>query len=106
MLPTDYVYICVNRVSIDPVVQCCTSAKLCCGFMNILYYIAPSAMLYKSTDSQGEILQFIYRGSQILVARIGRTEQGGGHQNRLSQTSFLEKCVRKSFLTSHKCQYQ
>lgn len=38
MLPTDYAYVCVNRVSIDPVTQCCTSAKLCCRFMNILYH--------------------------------------------------------------------
>lgn len=38
MLPTDYVHACVNRVSIDPVIQRCASIKLWCGFINILYY--------------------------------------------------------------------
>lgn len=67
MLPTDYAYVCVNRVSIDTITQCCTSAKLCCGFMEFSTTVA-SAMLYKSTDSQSEILQF------IQVASIGRTQ--------------------------------
>lgn len=89
-LPTNYAYVCVNRVSIDPVIQCCTSTKLCCGFMNILYYRSfCNAVQNESTDSQSDTLQFIYRGSQILVASIGRTQQDRGHQNCLNCHKYL-----------------
>lgn len=98
MSPTDYAYVCVNRVSIDPVIQCCTSAKLCCGFMNILYYSGFCNVVQKHWFSKWDPAVYLQRWSDT-GPRIGRTEQGGGHQNHLAQISFLERCVRKSFVT-------